>query len=91
MPARVRLPTLQQLEDEGLVTSEQAEGRRTYRLTDAGRDELKQSRPHTVRSLGSRAILGRLGAMDGARWRMVAGTCRSVMKAAMRAATRGAR
>jgi DNA-binding PadR family transcriptional regulator len=30
-------PTLQQLEDEGLVTSEEIEGRRTYSLTDAGR------------------------------------------------------
>ena len=30
-------PTLQLLEDEGLVTSEELEGRRTYSLTDAGR------------------------------------------------------
>lgn len=30
-------PTLQLLEDEGLVTSEVIEGRRTYSLTDAGR------------------------------------------------------
>lgn len=30
-------PTLQQLADEGLVTSEEIEGRRTYTLTDAGR------------------------------------------------------
>ena len=29
-------PTLQQLEDEGLVTSEEREGRRTYRLTETG-------------------------------------------------------
>lgn len=28
---------LQQLEDEGLVRAEEATGRRTYRLTDAGR------------------------------------------------------
>ncbi len=32
-------PTLQLLEDEGLITSEQAEGRRQYTLTDAGRAE----------------------------------------------------
>jgi DNA-binding PadR family transcriptional regulator len=31
-------PTLQQLEDEGLVESEQAEGRRTLRLSAAGRE-----------------------------------------------------
>jgi DNA-binding PadR family transcriptional regulator len=30
-------PTLQLLEDEGLVTSEDVDGRRTYSLTDAGR------------------------------------------------------
>jgi DNA-binding PadR family transcriptional regulator len=29
-------PTLQQLEDEGLVTSEEVDGRKTYSLTDAG-------------------------------------------------------
>ncbi|HEY6057976.1 MAG TPA: PadR family transcriptional regulator [Candidatus Limnocylindrales bacterium] len=32
-------PTLQQLEDEGLVRSEELDGRRTYSLTDAGRAE----------------------------------------------------
>lgn len=31
-------PTLQQLEDEGLVRAEDESGRRTYRLTDEGRD-----------------------------------------------------
>jgi DNA-binding PadR family transcriptional regulator len=30
-------PTLQQLADEGLVTSREEDGRRTYELTDAGR------------------------------------------------------
>jgi DNA-binding PadR family transcriptional regulator len=30
-------PTLQLLDDEGLVTSEEVDGRRTYTLTDAGR------------------------------------------------------
>jgi len=30
-------PTLQQLEDEGLVRSEELDGRRTYSLTDEGR------------------------------------------------------
>jgi DNA-binding PadR family transcriptional regulator len=32
-------PTLQLLEDEGLVTSEESEGRRRYALTEAGRAE----------------------------------------------------
>ncbi len=31
-------PTLQQLADEGLVTSEEIEGRRTYTITDTGRE-----------------------------------------------------
>ena len=35
-------PTLQQLEDEGLITSESQEGKRVYRLTDAGRRELER-------------------------------------------------
>ncbi|HZA77573.1 MAG TPA: PadR family transcriptional regulator [Acidimicrobiales bacterium] len=32
-------PTLQLLEDEGLITSEEGEGRRRFTLTDAGREE----------------------------------------------------
>jgi DNA-binding PadR family transcriptional regulator len=36
-------PTLQQLSDEGLVTSEEVEGRRTYTLTDEGRKTLADS------------------------------------------------
>jgi DNA-binding PadR family transcriptional regulator len=38
-------PTLQQLSDEGLVTSEEVEGRRTYTLTDAGKAAVAAS-PH---------------------------------------------
>ena len=33
-------PTLQQLEDEGLVVSEPVDGKRVYRVCDAGREEL---------------------------------------------------
>jgi DNA-binding PadR family transcriptional regulator len=36
-------PTLQQLEDEGLVQGEELDGRRTYRLTDEGRKVVKDS------------------------------------------------
>src|SRR3990172_11382289 len=35
-------PTLQQLEDEGLVRSESIEGKRVYRVTDAGRAEVER-------------------------------------------------
>jgi DNA-binding PadR family transcriptional regulator len=38
-------PTLQQLEDEGLVRSEDVEGRRTYALTDEGRRTIAASPP----------------------------------------------
>lgn len=37
-------PALQQLADEGLVVSEEAEGRRTFRLTDAGRAYVTEHR-----------------------------------------------
>src|SRR6202045_3464743 len=35
-------PTLQQLEDEGLIASDLQEGRRVYRVTDAGRREVER-------------------------------------------------
>jgi DNA-binding PadR family transcriptional regulator len=47
-------PALQQLEDEGLVTSDQAAGKRTYSLTDAGRAELQRER-ETVTRIWQRA------------------------------------
>jgi DNA-binding PadR family transcriptional regulator len=36
-------PTLAQLQDEGLVVSDTEEGKRVYRLTDAGREELEEN------------------------------------------------
>jgi DNA-binding PadR family transcriptional regulator len=39
-------PTLQQLEDEGLVRSEEIDGRRTYRLTDEGHAEAADLAEH---------------------------------------------
>ncbi len=35
-------PTLQMLEDEGLVTSEEQDGKKVYSLTDAGRAQLEE-------------------------------------------------
>lgn len=35
-------PALQQLEDEGLIRSEESEGRKLFHLTDAGRSELQR-------------------------------------------------
>jgi DNA-binding PadR family transcriptional regulator len=37
-------PTLQLLEDEGLVTSQEQDGKRVYTITDAGRAELQERR-----------------------------------------------
>jgi DNA-binding PadR family transcriptional regulator len=39
-------PTLQMLEDEGLVTAEEQDGKRVYSLTDAGRAEVDARREH---------------------------------------------
>jgi DNA-binding PadR family transcriptional regulator len=39
-------PTLQLLEDEGLVSSEELEGRRVFRLTEAGRAEVAKRGEH---------------------------------------------
>jgi len=47
-------PTLQQLEDEGLIESEQQDGKRVYKLTAAGRKEL-ESDPEAVRRIWERA------------------------------------
>jgi DNA-binding PadR family transcriptional regulator len=47
-------PTLQQLEDEGLIEAEQQDGRRVYRLTAEGRQELERD-PEAVRRIWERA------------------------------------
>src|SRR5215469_8409813 len=47
-------PTLQQLEDEGLVASETQEGKKIYRLTDSGRRELERNN-EAVRAIWRRA------------------------------------
>jgi DNA-binding PadR family transcriptional regulator len=47
-------PTLQQLEDEGLVISEMQDGKKIYRLTDAGRRELERNE-EAVRAIWRRA------------------------------------
>lgn len=47
-------PTLQLLEDEDLIQSEQQEGKRTYRITDRGRAELEKD-PESVKRIWERA------------------------------------
>ncbi len=40
-------PALQQLEDEGLIRSEEADGRKRFAITDAGREHVAGARPRT--------------------------------------------
>src|ERR1700757_1119332 len=47
-------PTLQLLEDEGLIVAELHDGKRAYSLTDAGRAELARD-PETVKRIWERA------------------------------------
>lgn len=47
-------PTLQLLADEGLIEAHEADGKKTYTLTDKGHDEVKSSRPAPWQDSGSR-------------------------------------
>jgi len=47
-------PTLQMLEDEGLIELDPQSSRRAYRITDAGQEELKRD-PEAVRRIWERA------------------------------------
>ena len=82
-------PTLQQLEDEGLITSQQKEGRRVYEITAAGRAELERERAK-VEEIWKRAARWE----DWGRWMgpeafaAAAGPLGNLTKAAMRAVKR---
>jgi DNA-binding PadR family transcriptional regulator len=81
-------PALQQLEDEGLVTSDQGGGKRTYSLTEAGKAELRREE-ESVKKIWQRAE--QVG--DWAPWMGMEGAevmrpAAAVMKTALRAATR---
>lgn len=56
-------PTLQQLEDEGMIASERKDGRRIYHITQQGRAELEEN-AETVEDMWKRAA----GYEDWARW-----------------------
>jgi DNA-binding PadR family transcriptional regulator len=82
-------PALQQLEDEGRVTSNQEAGKRTYRLTDAGRQELTRE-SEAVRRIWQRAEQWEgWGPWIGPEAAEVARPAAELLKAALRAATRG--
>ncbi len=76
-------PTLQQLEDEGLVVVTEQEGRRTFALTDAGRAEVERA------SAGRRAPWEELADEDGAPARSLRATAFQVMAAVMQVAGAG--
>ena len=82
-------PALQQLEDEGLVTSDQAAGKRTYSLTDPGKQEV-QREADPIKKIWQRAEqAGDWGPWMGPEGAEVMRPAAAVMKAALRAATRG--
>jgi DNA-binding PadR family transcriptional regulator len=77
-------PALQQLEDEGLVTSDQSQGKRVYTLTDTGKAEV-QREAETIKRIWYRA-------QDAGSWLIspeggeVASPAAAVLKTALRAA-----
>lgn len=82
-------PALQQLEDEGMVTSETVAGKRTYSLTDGGKAEL-QKEAETVKQIWRRAEqAGEWGPWMGVEGAEVMRPAAAVMKAALKAATKG--
>ncbi len=81
-------PNLQQLEDEGLVTSETKDGKRVYTLTDAGRADLEREKDR-VAQIWNRAEKWSVWAPGGGpEVAMVATTGFMVVKAAISAAKR---
>jgi DNA-binding PadR family transcriptional regulator len=82
-------PTLQQLEDEELVTSDQQAGKRVYRLTAAGRRELHKD-PDAVNRIWKRAEswedFGQCFNQDSVLvWHTVGGVIKAAMQASRRA------
>src|SRR5258708_24260540 len=82
-------PALQQLEDEGVATSDQAGGKRTYVLTDAGKQEL-QREADTVKKISQRAEqAGAWGQWCGPECAALMRPAVEQLKSAMRARNRG--
>jgi DNA-binding PadR family transcriptional regulator len=81
-------PTLQMLEDEDLVVSEQQEGKRVYRITDTGRAELEREN-EAVRRIWHRAEnWENWSHWMGPEAMTMAGPVARLMKAALSATTR---
>ena len=81
-------PVLQQLEDEGLVRSEDVGGKKTYHLTDAGREELVRHHDDTERIWERAHGWKDWGVNMGPETAEIWGSWGRLSKAAFRAATR---
>jgi len=81
-------PALQQLEDEGLVSSDQSAGKRTYSLTEAGKQELQRDADSVKRIWARAAQAGDWGPWIGPEGAEVMRPAAEVMKTALRTATR---
>jgi DNA-binding PadR family transcriptional regulator len=81
-------PVLQQLEDEGLVRSEEVEGKKTYHLTDAGREELVRHHDDTERIWERAHGWKDWGVNTGPETAEIWGSWGRLSKAAFRAAAR---
>jgi DNA-binding PadR family transcriptional regulator len=82
-------PALQQLEDEGMVTSDTAAGKRTYSLTEIGKAELQREADSITKIWQRAQQAGDWGPWMGPEGFEVARPAAEVMKTALRAATRG--
>ncbi len=81
-------PTLQQLEDEGLIEASQQSGKRVYSLTEAGRKELEKD-PEIVRQIWERAErCGAWGQFNGPEALMLYGPLAALVRASLQAAGR---
>jgi len=78
-------PTLQQLEDEGMIASERKEGRRVYSLTPLGRAELERD-PDAVRRIWDRAECFEDWGQWGPAAYAISGRLAAIIKSALRAA-----
>lgn len=81
-------PTLQELDDEGFISSVRDNGKRVYHITDAGREELKRN-PETVDRIWQRAEGWHdWGSSINPESFAVLGSAKQVLKAAFYAAAR---
>jgi DNA-binding PadR family transcriptional regulator len=82
-------PVLQQLEDEGLVRSQNEGGKRVYHLTDAGREELREHAENVERIWKRAGGWKEWGVHMGPETAEIWGSWGRLTKAAFRAAACG--